>query len=108
MPIVWSSQVTHTAVLATGQTVRSATYTQASGSLILAIGTVFDAPGGTVADPLHATSKYELGSYADERTARVACEAFCRGKSPAEISELVRESIIALTVPAGSEPKGPS
>lgn len=108
MPIVWTSQVTHTAVLTVGQTVRSATYTQAPGSLIFAIGTVFDAPGGVVVDPLHASSKHELGNYADERTARLACEAFCEGKTPAEIADLVRASIIARASTAAPDSKGPS
>lgn len=93
--IVWTSQVTHTAVKIMGELCRSATYTQAPGTLIFAIGTVFEAPGGM---PSHSgpVSRVEIGNFADERVARAACEAFCQGRTLPEISEIVRAQVIAF------------
>lgn len=97
MDVVWSSQVTHTGIKVVGSECRSATYTTNAGSpFIYALGTVFDAPGGQVLDPYHPKSKTELGQFTDERVARVACEAFCEGKTTEEIIEVVSATTAAL------------
>lgn len=105
MDVVWSSQVTHTGIKVVGSECRSATYTTNAGTpLIYALGTVFDAPGGQVHDPYNPKSKTELGQFTDERVARAACEAFCEGKSQAEIIEAIRAltESLALAVKAVS------
>lgn len=107
MDIVWTSQVTHTAVKIVGQECRSATYTQNPGSLVYCIGTTFDAPGGSVANPYEPTTRVDIGNFADERVARAACEAFCEGKTLPEISDVVRAKIIALAATAEAS-KAPS
>lgn len=97
MPVIWTSQVTHTAVLRAGNEARSATYTMNAGSpLIYALGTVFDAPGGEVVDPYHPRSRVELGQFADERVARAVCEAFCEGHGVEQLSEVARNKLVEL------------
>lgn len=107
MDVIWTSQVTHTGVKVIGSECRSATYTTNAGTpLIYALGTVFDAPGGQVVNPYEPKEKVELGQYGDERVARAVCEAFCEGKSAAEIEALARATVTALATTAKAT--GPS
>lgn len=106
--VIWTSQVAHTGVLTVNNECRSATYTINAGSpLVYALGTVFDAPGGSVSNPYHPRSRTELGQYSDERVARAVCEAFCQGKSESEIAEVARASAEALAATAAPA-KAPS
>lgn len=84
--VVWTSQVTHTAVAVRGGELWSATYTVGTDGMV-AVGMVFDAPSLSGLTLLSLPKRrYDLGRHTDEAAARGVCTLFCEGKlMPSEV-----------------------